>query len=470
MPEDLKNPSEQPQRAPDSAKRSAAPTVPEQPVPKKPIKTIWIAAYGLIALAALGLISNLANLRSQFTAPIPKSTYSTKPSTVTHEAVTSFQQQEQEQIRKLEQENAQAQRAAQQAADAAQAVGNAAAPTMMPCTPALAGTQGTSSTGSPITCGRDGQWHPSAEANGIPRMSAAQRRALYRSDTDGSAREDGAQAAKRRREEALNSSSVAVDFTAAATLTSGTDRGSGSGRSQSEMAAVSSAPEHDSSKSGRVDLEPAVEHAGSDKQKYDWDHYSGKLYRIFEGTVLESVLTNRINGAFAGPIDTMLTTDVWSHDHQQLLIPQGTRCLGTVSAVNGTGQQRLFVAFHRCIMPDGYSLDLDKFPGLNQIGETGLRDLVNHHYFQIFGASLAIGAVGGLAQIGNGYSGFGYDPSTAIRNGVSQEMAQESMQILDRFLNQLPTFIVRERSRVRIYLAGDLEVPAYSAHHVDPTL
>ena len=210
--------------------------------------------------------------------------------------------------------------------------------------------------------------------------------------------------------------------------------------------------------------------AEAQKPKYDWDRYNGKLYRIFEGTVLETVLTNRINGAFAGPIDTMLTTDVWSHDHQQLLVPQGTRCLGTVSAVNGTGQQRLFVAFHRCIMPDGYSLDLDKFPGLNQIGETGLRDIVNHHYFQIFGASLAIGAIGGLAQIGNGYSSFGYDPSTAIRNGISQQMGQESMQILDRFLNQLPTFVVRERSRVRIYLSGDLEVPAYDAHQVDPTL
>ena len=52
-------------------------------------------------------------------------------------------------------------------------------------------------------------------------------------------------------------------------------------------------------------------------------------------------------------------------------------------------------------MPDGYPLDLDKFVGLNQAGETALRDLVNHHYLQIFGASLAIGAIGGLAQIGN---------------------------------------------------------------------
>jgi hypothetical protein len=29
---------------------------------------------------------------------------------------------------------------------------------------------------------------------------------------------------------------------------------------------------------------------------------------------------------------------------------------------------------------------------------------------------------------------------------------------------------VRERARVKIYLAGDLELPAYDAHRVDPTI
>ena len=54
--------------------------------------------------------------------------------------------------------------------------------------------------------------------------------------------------------------------------------------------------------------------------------------------------------------------------------------------------------FHRLIMPDGYSVSLDKFQGLNQIGETGLRDQVNHHYLQVFGVSLAIGAIAGFSQ------------------------------------------------------------------------
>ena len=128
-----------------------------------------------------------------------------------------------------------------------------------------------------------------------------------------------------------------------------------------------------------------------------------KLYRLLEGTILETVLTNRLDGTFAGPVNVMVTTNVYSHDHQQLLIPQGTRLLGEVEKVAGVGQQRLAVFFHRLIMPDGFVHSLDKYKGLSQVGETGLRDQVNHHYIQIFGASLAIGAIAGVAQAGASY-------------------------------------------------------------------
>ena len=67
---------------------------------------------------------------------------------------------------------------------------------------------------------------------------------------------------------------------------------------------------------------------------YDFDAYGGKLYRVFEGTVLEGVVTNHVDGGMAGPVLVMLTTDYYSHDHQQLLLPQGTRLIGQVQAVN----------------------------------------------------------------------------------------------------------------------------------------
>jgi len=189
----------------------------------------------------------------------------------------------------------------------------------------------------------------------------------------------------------------------------------------------------------------------------------GKHYPLFEGTVLESVLTNRLTGSFAGPVNCMLTEDVYSRDRQRLLIPKGSRILGEVREVDQLGQERLAVVFHRIIMPDGFSLDLDQFQGLNQIGETGLKDKVDRHYLRLFGVSLAIGAIAGLAQAGTRY-GNDYSAGDAYRQGVSRSVSASSLQILNRYLNVLPTFTVREGHRIKILLAGDLLVPAYTDH------
>jgi type IV secretion system protein VirB10 len=189
----------------------------------------------------------------------------------------------------------------------------------------------------------------------------------------------------------------------------------------------------------------------------------GRKYRVFEGTVLEAVLTNRLNGSFSGPVNCMLTTNLYSHDRQHLLIPQGSRVLGEVKRVTILGEERLAVFFHRLVMPDGYSLNLDKFEGLNQIGETGLQDQVNHHYGQVFGMSLAIGAIAGFAQANNN-SGVFQSSTDAYREGVASSLSQSSLHVLDRYLNILPTVTIREGHRIKIYLAGDLLVPALDNH------
>ena len=38
-------------------------------------------------------------------------------------------------------------------------------------------------------------------------------------------------------------------------------------------------------------------------------------------------------------------------------------------------------------------------PALNQIGDAGLRDQVNQHYWSTFGAAAAVGLISGLAQV-----------------------------------------------------------------------
>jgi len=147
-----------------------------------------------------------------------------------------------------------------------------------------------------------------------------------------------------------------------------------------------------------------------------------------EDTILETVLVNRLTGASVGPVITMVTTDVYSENRGHLLIPQGSRLLGTVSAVGSANQERLFVAFHRMIMPDGYSVSLDKFKGLDVVGQTGLRDLVNHHYVQIFGTSLALAAVAATTQIGNTTSALTLDWGSEMRTSTSQGLGQSAQR------------------------------------------
>jgi type IV secretion system protein TrbI len=196
---------------------------------------------------------------------------------------------------------------------------------------------------------------------------------------------------------------------------------------------------------------------------------TGKTYVLFEGTILESLLINRLDGQLSGPVECLLTTDVYSHDRQHLLIPTGTKILGEARRVETFGQTRLAVAFHRLVMPDGYSTSLDRFQGLNQIGDAGLRDQVDNHYLRIFGASLAVGAIGAVAEAGTA-GALTASGTDLIRQGFAQSMGQSSAQILDRFLNVLPTVTIREGHRVKIYLSGDLALPDYANHTMPSNL
>lgn len=189
----------------------------------------------------------------------------------------------------------------------------------------------------------------------------------------------------------------------------------------------------------------------------------GQPYVLFEGTTIDTVLTNRLDGEFAGPVKVMVSNPIYSHDRQHVLIPEGTFILGDVQKVSGFGQKRLAVAFHRLLMPDGYSVDLDQFHGLDQIGDTGLRDQVNNHYTQIFGASIALGIIAGAAQSTTN-SGYNQNGSDTYRQGVASSLSQSSTNVLDKFINIPPTITIREGRRLKVYLTQDMLLPAYENH------
>jgi type IV secretion system protein VirB10 len=192
---------------------------------------------------------------------------------------------------------------------------------------------------------------------------------------------------------------------------------------------------------------------------------AGPLHRILEGTIIDAVLTNRLDGGAAAAVNCLVTNAVYSHSGQQVLIPAGARLLGETKPVQTFGETRLAVAFHRLLLPDGSSYSLDQYPGANQVGDAGLKDQVDNHYWSTFGAAAAIGLISGLAQaIGTAGLAAGEGNRTVIIAGGAADVAsQAAAQAMNRFLNRLPTITIREGHRVKVYLTSDLELPAYTA-------
>jgi type IV secretion system protein VirB10 len=412
-------------------------TVPEQPEAKPPVRKSMPVVIALVVIIGLIGIANLSSLLSGNRKSAPASSMPVRPAAPNAQQVNSFESQQQLQAQRdaeMRQHQQELNAALQQ----------------------LQQTEGA----------------PGPEAAGAPPMTAAQRFAIYGDNSNAPKRTSEmsqAQAEAKQRQlakekqqqDAINSDTVAIDFerTAPATAALGTT-------AAAQGTAVTAA-------GGVAPAKPASVEAKTDSKSnamaaYSFDTYDGRLYRIFEGTVLEGVVTNHIDGGFSGPIMVSLTTDLYSHDHQQLLLPQGTRLLGEVQSVGNAQQRKMFVTFHRTICPDGFSLEFAKYIGLDQIGTTGLATKVDHGYLQAFAAAAAIGGLGGLAQIGN--NGSVLQPSTQIRNGISEQSAAEGQQVLNHFLNRLPIITLKEGSRARVYIGTDLLIPAYAEHRVDPTL
>lgn len=420
-------------------------TVPEQREANPPLRKSRPLILALIVIVALIGLANISSLVSGKKRTAPTSALTMRPAAPNAQQISTFETQ-------------QAAQAQQDAANRQRQLEIAAAMQQL----------------------QAAQDTPSAEAPGAPPMTPAQRSAIYGDSPNAPSHTSNVSQAQaeakqkaldreKQQQDALNSDTVAIDF-ARPSPTAVPTAAPPAVLAERDQAATKVSAESPANSDIAASAAPAkpVADKSSAMAPYDFDSYQGSLYRVFEGTVLEGVVTNHVDGGLSGPVMLNLTTDLYSHDHQQLLLPQGTRILGTVQSVGSEQQRKLFVTFHRAICPDGFSLEFGKYLALDQIGTTGLATNVNHGYLQAFAAAAAVGGLGGLAQIGN--NGSVLSPSTEIRNGISEQSATEGEQVLNHFLNRLPIITLKEGSRARVYIGSDLLIPSYAEHRVNPTL
>lgn len=183
---------------------------------------------------------------------------------------------------------------------------------------------------------------------------------------------------------------------------------------------------------------------------------------IKTGSIIPVILITGINSTLPGYISGQVSQNVWdTATGYNLLIPQGTKAFGQYKNNIIMGQERLFVAWQRLIFPDGRTMTLNDMPGTDQLGYSGLKDLVNNHYFRIYGHALLMSlVVGGTAYAMGTLNSDTSDTTTlneSMGTAFADQMGQTTMGLLEKHMNLAPTLTIRPGYRLNIIAVKDLE-------------
>ncbi len=178
-------------------------------------------------------------------------------------------------------------------------------------------------------------------------------------------------------------------------------------------------------------------------------------WTLHAGSVIAASLITGLNSDLPGLVTAQVTENAYdSVTGQTLLIPQGSRLIGSYDSVVAFGQSRALVVWQRIILPDGSSIRIDNVPATDTAGYAGLTDKVDLHTWQLLkGVALST-----LLGVGTELS-FGSEESDlvrAIRESAQQSGSRAGDQIVMKNLNIQPTIRVRPGWPLRIVVHKDI--------------
>jgi type IV secretory pathway VirB10-like protein len=177
-------------------------------------------------------------------------------------------------------------------------------------------------------------------------------------------------------------------------------------------------------------------------------------YLLSAGSVISASLITGLRSDLPGLVTAQVTSQVFdSPTGRILLIPQGSRLIGSYDSVVAFGQKRALIVWQRIVLPDGSSMRIDNVPATDASGYAGLQDKVDFHTWALLkGVALStlLGVGSQLTVTGES------DLVQAIRESTQQNVSRAGDQLTSRNLNIQPTITIRPGATVRLVVHKDL--------------
>lgn len=183
-------------------------------------------------------------------------------------------------------------------------------------------------------------------------------------------------------------------------------------------------------------------------------------YQVMAGSIIAASLITGINSDLPGRVIAQVTENVYDTvTGNHLLIPQGSRVIGTYDSVIAFGQERALVVWQRIIMPDGSSIVIENLPATDTAGYAGLEDEVDFHTWRLL-QGIALSTLLGVST----ELSFGEEEGDlveAIRESTQDNVSQVGQSLVERHLDVQPTLTIRPGWPLRIIVNTDLVLRPY---------
>lgn len=185
-------------------------------------------------------------------------------------------------------------------------------------------------------------------------------------------------------------------------------------------------------------------------------------YEVKAGTVIPGILITGMNSDLPGQIIAQVSQNVYdSPTGRYLLIPQGTKLIGTYNSAVTYGQKRAMVAWERLIYPNGSSISIN-FAGVDQAGYTGLKDKVSNHYGRIFGQAALISMFSAAGQIAtNDDDSSNKSSGETLSEELGRQWSQTGQELIRKNMNIAPTIKIRPGYKLNVMVSKDMILKPY---------
>lgn len=179
---------------------------------------------------------------------------------------------------------------------------------------------------------------------------------------------------------------------------------------------------------------------------------------IVQGTIISAILETAINTELPGNIRAQVMSPVYSFDGQTVLMPEGTRLIGTYNSDISIAQKRVLIAWNRAITPEGKSVKLAA-TGIDRLGRGGQNGNVDTRFFQRFGTAALITSISAIPSFLANDDASGNSSTSAatdVAQDVSEDLKDATEDVLEEYLKLPPIIRVPQGTMMNVLVNQDL--------------